>query len=204
MSRKLIILLHGVGSSGATMAPLGAAWQAAMPDTDVAAPDAPFGFDHGAGWQWFSLVGITPANRPERIVAARESFDRMLAAILTEHGLAGRLDEVVLAGFSQGAIMALDAVASGRWPVAAVVGFSGRLATPVPLTPAAQTPVMLIHGDADGAIPVAESVSAEAMLLAAGVAAKLHVLRGVGHTISPDGAAIAGRFIAEVLAEAPA
>ena len=198
MSRKLIILLHGVGSSGANIAPLGEAWHAAMPDTDFVAPDGPFGFDHGAGRQWFSLDGITPENRPGRVVAARESFDRTLAAILAARGLTHRLDRVVLAGFSQGAIMALDAVASGRWPVAAVVAFSGRLATPS-LTPAGQTPVMLIHGDADGAIPVAESIEAEARLLAAGVAAKLHVLAGVGHTISPAGAEMAGRFIASLL-----
>jgi phospholipase/carboxylesterase len=42
-----------------------------------------------------------------------------VASEIEKHGFAGRFDRIAFFGFSQGAIMALDAVASGRWPVRA-------------------------------------------------------------------------------------
>jgi phospholipase/carboxylesterase len=141
---------------------------------------------------------VTEADRPQRVADAREAFDQTIRAIIETHGLAGRLERVALVGFSQGSIMALDAVASGRWPVGAVVAFSGRLASPEPLAPATGTKVLLVHGDADPVIPAQESAQAEATLQTAGVDARHQRLRGLGHTISAEGAAIAGKFLDDV------
>lgn len=195
----LVILLHGAGSNGADMAPLADRLRPALPQAAFASPDAPAPFDGGPpGRQWFSVSGITPANRAGRIAAARDGFDRTLRGILAAHGLEGRPDLVALLGFSQGSIMALDAVASGRWPVAAVAAFSGRLATPAPLTPAAGTKVLLVHGSADPVIPATETQAADAALRAAGVTVASHILPGIGHTISQQGVALAARFLAGV------
>lgn len=95
--------------------------------------------------------------------------------------------------------MALDAVASGRWPVGAVVAFSLRLASPAPLTPALQTPALLIHGTIDPVMPIAEATNAKAVLTAAGVQTTLHLLPGVGHTITPEGVALAQDFLRQHL-----
>lgn len=196
----LVIFLHGVGSRGADLAGLGDLWRPQLPDTAFAAPDAPFAFDQGGpGRQWFSVRGVTVADRPQRVADAREAFDQTIREIVEANGLGDRLDRVAFVGFSQGSIMALDAVASGRWPVGAVVAFSGRLASPKPLTPATGTKVLLVHGDADPVIPAQESAQAEATLQAACVDARQQRLRGLGHTISAEGAAIAGNFLAEVL-----
>jgi phospholipase/carboxylesterase len=42
MSETLIILLHGVGSRGADLAPLGDHWQTVFPGLQTVSPDAPF------------------------------------------------------------------------------------------------------------------------------------------------------------------
>jgi phospholipase/carboxylesterase len=200
MSRGLVIFLHGVGSRGADLAPLGDAWRAVLPETAFAAPDAPFPFDQGgAGRQWFSVRGVTPANRADRVLAAREAFDQAIGGIVAAHGLEGRPDRVALVGFSQGSIMALDAVASGRWPVAAVVAFSGRLASPTPFRPATGSRVLLVHGDADPVMPVQEGLEAEALLKRAGVDVTLRRLPGLGHTISQQGTTAAGAFLSQAL-----
>jgi phospholipase/carboxylesterase len=199
LNRNLIILLHGVGSNGANLAPLGQAWQHKLSDTDFASPDGPFAFDHGPGRQWFSINGVTEANRPQRVAEARETFDEALHTIIAAHGLTDNLERVALVGFSQGSIMALDAVASGRWSVGAVVAFSGRLASPSPLTPVNTTPVLLIHGNADPVMPVSESQRAAATLRELGVDANVHILEGGAHSISPEGAALAEDFLARVL-----
>lgn len=116
MNTSLIILLHGVGSSGDDLLPLADAWKHQLPGCDFASPDAPTHSDFGQGYQWFSVVGVTEQNRPMCIQAARASFDTTLARLMAVRGLEGQPEKVVLVGFSQGATMALDAVASGRWP----------------------------------------------------------------------------------------
>lgn len=199
MTDGLVILLHGVGSSGDDLAGLGAHWAQTLPGMRFASPDAPHHFEHGAGWQWFSLAGVTPENRPARVAAAREAFDATIAAILEQHQMQDRLDRVVLVGFSQGSIMALDALVSGRWPVGGIVAFSGRLSSPLPHTPPLTTPVLLIHGSADGVIPQEECEAAVDKLSALGVQVSSQFEPGVGHTISAQGARRAGEYIAEVL-----
>jgi phospholipase/carboxylesterase len=196
MTPKLVIFLHGVGSQGAHLAPLGQVWQAAMPDTIFAAPDGPQAFDHGgAGRQWFSVRGVTVENRPARVVQARGDFDAVIGGIIASHGLTNRLHEVALVGFSQGSIMALDAVASGRWPVGAVVSLAGRLASPAPFAPASPTRIGLIHGDADPVMSLALAHKAKEALTLAGYEPQLDVVAGGAHTISAQEAGLALAFL---------
>lgn len=204
MSDQLVILLHGVGARGENLAGLGPIWTRSLPGTVFAAPDGPMPFDQGGpGRQWFSIRGVTEANRGARIVAARPAFDETLNRIIAARGFEGRLDRVALVGFSQGAIMALDALATGRWPVAAVVAYSGRLATPEALTPA-RTPALLIHGDADMAIPFTESLAAADRLKAAGADVRVEIEPRHYHGISPEGAAEGARFLAQAFGLHPA
>ena len=95
--------------------------------------------------------------------------------------------------------MALDARASGRWAVGAVVAFSGRLASPPPLAPATGTPLLLVHGDADPIMPSGESIRAAEQLKAAGVRARIAIEPGLGHQVSNAGLAEAARFLDEML-----
>lgn len=199
MAKALVIFLHGVGSNGDDLAPIGRHWATLLPDVIFAAPNAPEPFAAGSGWQWFSLADVTPENRPGRVRAARAAFDATLSEIVAQHGFADRWQDVVLVGFSQGSIMALDALASGRYPLAGVVAFSGRLAIDCELTPQAHVPALLIHGQADEVIPWQESESAAARLRAAAVPVDARFEPATGHTISAQGAMHAAAFIGQCL-----
>ena len=99
--------------------------------------------------------------------------------------------------------MALDAVASGRWPVAAVVAASGRLPGAVdPLAAAAATPVLLLHGEADATVPAEESRHAATRLKAAGFPVETRFYPRLGHAISAEGVEAAGAFLARALTPA--
>jgi phospholipase/carboxylesterase len=198
MHPSLVIFLHGVRADGSQLAPLGDGWRTILPGAAFAAPDAPFEGPRG-GRQWFSLDGVTRESRPQRLAAARPAFDALLESVVADHGLSGDLSRVALVGFSQGAMMALDALVSGRWPVAAVVAFSGRLASPPPLAPRPGAAVLLIHGADDPAIPCQESRDAAAALQQLGVKTQVRILPGVSHKVAPEGAALAGAFLAECL-----
>lgn len=197
MSTGLIVFLHGVGSHGASFSSLAAQWADEFPATAFATPNAPFAFDLAPdGRQWFSIKGVTEHNRAERIVAARQSFDDLLRACIADAGFEDRLEQVVLVGFSQGSIMALDAVISGRWSVVGVVAFSGGpLASLPPYAPATEEPVLLVHGDADGIMPVQEAAGAVQILTRLGMSVVGDILPDVGHTLSSRGTARALEFV---------
>ncbi len=197
---SLVVMLHGVRSSGRDLAPLASELRKSLPQALLVAPDAVNLSDEGPGRQWFSVANITDENRPQRVAGARADFDAVLAERLDHVGLADQLDRVALVGFSQGAIMALDAIATGRWPVAAVVAFSGRLASPGALSPARGARALLIHGAADPVIPAQATLEAAERLREAGVSVECHIEPAFGHSIPPAGAALAGAFLAAALA----
>lgn len=165
------IFLHGVGSTGAAMRPLA---ESLGVTATAHFPDGPHPFDMGQGRQWFSVKGVTEANRPDRIKAAMPEFRAVIESF-------GDPADSVLVGFSQGAIMALHAAAEGL-PVRAVFALSGRLAGPV----AAQDdwpPITLVHGAADPVIAGKMALATDGWLKAAGASPTLHLFEGLGHGV---------------------
>lgn len=197
--KKLIVLLHGVGSSGTDLQALGRYWSQALDDVIIATPDGPSPFDMGSGFQWFSVNGITDETRAARIAEARIAFNATINGLLEKYDVQPGRDKLVLSGFSQGAIMSLDALVNAQWPLAAVVAFSGRLASAQPWYPAPHTPVLLVHGASDPVIHYQQSQRAAEQLGAAGVDVDTYFEPGVPHTITANGAMKAANFLLPLL-----
>ncbi|WP_158270668.1 hypothetical protein [Limnohabitans sp. Bal53] len=73
-STQLVLLFHGVGSSARDLAPVGRALAQAQPQATVVSVDAPHPPQLGRGKEWFSVVGVTEENRPQRIAQAMPMF----------------------------------------------------------------------------------------------------------------------------------
>lgn len=168
---KRVILLHGVGGTGASMQPLADALALSVP---AHCPDGPELFDMGPGRQWFSVKDVTEENRPARVAAAMPAVTRTIEGF-------GDPRDSLLIGFSQGAIMALHAVAAGL-PAAGVFALSGRLAGPI-ADRANWPPITLLHGSADPVMPPAIARATEIWLKAAGANPELLIFNGLGHSI---------------------
>lgn len=197
MSSKtaLVIFLHGIGGSGSSMSPIAAAWRASMPEVAFAAPDAPFPYPHGAGHQWFGVDGRE--LQPDRIKSVRDAFDRIIEKEVARHGMAMR--RVGFVGVSQGAIVGLDAVASGRWQVGALVSIAGLL-PPIPISrKVTGTPLCLIHGELDQTISADETLKATKRLFAAGATLESHIVPAIGHTVSQEELDLARAFLKRTL-----
>ena len=176
--------------------PLASSWRAALPGVRFAAPDAPF--HHPRGHEWFAVDGSQ--LRPDRIQAIRDAFDEVVNQTIRREGFDQTHDRIAFVGVSQGAIVALDAVASGRWQIGALVSFAGLL-PPMPISSkSSKTPVLLVHGQQDGTIPPMASTIAASQLKGAGFQGELDLLPGVGHTVSADGAERALGFLRKTLA----
>lgn len=180
---SLIVLLHGVGQTPADMAPLADLIAAHDPQARVAAPPAVHPCDRGGtGFQWMSVAGITEENRPGRIRAALPAFVATIEALQRAHGVGA--DDSVLAGFSQGAIMAL-AACRDRYLARHVVAIAGRCA-PLPDAWERRTAVTLVHGRMDRTVPVQHSERMFERLAALGADVRLDVVpRAVHLLVSP-------------------
>lgn len=177
-ARQLVLLFHGVGASPEGFDALAPAL--AQDDRWVVAVRSPFACDLGSGWQWFSVQGVTEANRPARVAQAMPHFAAAVQGWQARTGLGA--GQTVLAGFSQGAIMALESTQGGEPLAARVVAMSGRFAAPPRQAPAGLA-WRFIHGAQDPVIPAACSTEAAAQLQAFGADARADVLPGLGHGI---------------------
>ena len=182
-TEQLMLLLHGVGGDGASMAPLAQALRAEFPQAALVAPDGFEPFDGGGrGRQWFSVRGVTEANRPERVAAALPPLAAWVRA--TQARLRVAPAATALVGFSQGAILALELAALEDGLVGRVLAFSGRYAR-LPETAPRHTTLHLFHGGADPAMPALHARSALAHLAAIGGDATVDIAEGVGHELHP-------------------
>lgn len=187
---QLILLFHGVGASAASMTALGQAYARAFPQALVAAVEAPLPSALAPGGrQWFSVTDVTEDNRPERVTAALPAFEHAVRHWQQEAGVdaAG----TALVGFSQGAIMALEAALQPAPVAARVIAIGGRFAR-LPEQPLhAGSTVHLLHGKTDAVLPYRHTVDAALRLRTLGADFTADVLPFVGHELHPELVALA-------------
>ncbi len=191
-ARQLVALLHGVGADGADLIGLAPVLSQALPDAAFVAPDAPFPCDMAPfGRQWFSLQDRSPARLAAGVRAAEPALRAFVDAELSRLSLPA--SALALAGFSQGAMMALHTGLRLPEPPAAILAYSGALLAPesLPAEVVARPPppVLLVHGELDGVVPVRASRMAEAALLAAGVPVEALYIPRLDHSIDESGLA---------------
>jgi phospholipase/carboxylesterase len=178
---QLVLLFHGVGSSAANLVPVGEAIAHARGDAMVVSVDGPHPSTLGSGREWFSVVGITEQNRPQRIAQAMPLFQDAVAQWQRSSGIGA--EGTALVGFSQGAILALESTQVDAAPMAGqVVALAGRFAQPVRRAPQGMR-LHLIHGEQDAVVPASSSVEGARALQALGGDVTLDLLPGLGHGI---------------------
>uniref|UniRef100_A0A182T4D1 N-acetyltransferase domain-containing protein n=1 Tax=Anopheles maculatus TaxID=74869 RepID=A0A182T4D1_9DIPT len=73
-AEQLILLFHGVGDNPVAMGEIGSYFAKDFPQALVVSIGGPFAFGQGNGRQWFSVQGVTEANRAERIAEVMPTF----------------------------------------------------------------------------------------------------------------------------------
>lgn len=181
----LFLLFHDVGANAEHLAVLATRLAQEYPQAAVLCIDAPDEFDaasgHG-GRQWFSIRGVTDENRPARVAAALPRFIATVRALQLRFAI--EWPRTALFGFSQGAIMALEAAQAEPELAGRVIAFAGRYAT-LPAHAPRDTCVHLLHGLDDTVMPHGPVVAAARQLVALGADVTADVLPQVGHELDP-------------------
>lgn len=193
---RLVVLLHGIAARGNDVLYLAQSWQAILPEAQFIAPDAPFPCDYLPDRrQWFSLEDRAPEKLLAGLREATLLLNRFLDELLADLGLGD--SRLALAGFSQGAAMALYAGLRRQNQIAGVAAFSGYLPSAGGLYGdiRSRPPVLLVHGEADDVVPFQAMASTKSMLEKAGVPVKAAARPGLGHAIDGAAIALAGDFL---------
>lgn len=193
----IAVLLHGFGASAEDLAPL--ATELEVPSARFVFPDAPLEISgvYGAARAWWMLDlarledelargaprdyrDEVPAGLPEARAQVLRLLDQLEARFATPQ------TRLVLGGFSQGAMLALDVALHRARPPDGLVLLSGTLVNEAEWRPRFPSlrgvPVLLSHGRTDGLLPYAAAESLRDRLRAAGAALEWHPFLG-GHEI---------------------
>jgi len=207
------VLLHGFGASGDDLVPLAdelSRGARGAPPIRYVFPEAPLeiggGYGDARAWWMLDLLRLeeelrrgVPLDRraevPEGLPAARVHVLRLLDQLEARAGAPVR---IILGGFSQGAMLALDAALHRDRPPAGLILMSGSLINEAEWRPRLASlrgvPVLQSHGRADPLLSYAAAEALRDLLRDAGAEVQWHPFVG-GHEIPRIVVAAAGAFL---------
>ena len=188
---KLVIFLHGYGADGKDLIDLANPFSMALPNATFISPDAPFPCAMSPqGRQWFAIEEIP--------MGAIQASNNLLSLIEKEAMSVGlNFKDVILIGFSQGAMMAMQCLLISKHQLAGIIGYSGALR--LENVQAAKdniiddkhkffsTPVLLVHGEQDEVVPFISLEKSKLLLDQVGFDTNIFARPNLGHGIDPDG-----------------
>src|SRR5690606_34399468 len=133
----LFVLLHGESADPEQLLPLADALKQAFPLSLVILPYAfekgpctqrDTSTDEAAGYYWIDPVGLNQDNYADRVAQKLPQLVEQIRQIQKAYNLSGQ--QTALAGFSQGASMALEASHAQPDLAGRVLAFSGLYASP--------------------------------------------------------------------------
>jgi phospholipase/carboxylesterase len=198
--KQLVVLCHGLGADGFDLIDLAPSWAEAVPDALFASVHAPDEHFSGFGRQWWPVGDRRPEVMEAGVRRAAEFLDAFLDAELARLGLPAT--EYALMGFSQGAMTVLFTGPRRAVGPRAILAFSGALIAPDTLAAERRNdaPVLIVHGEADGQVPVQRSRDAEAVLRADGVPVEALYVQNLGHGIDDSGIALGAQALRRAFA----
>jgi phospholipase/carboxylesterase len=202
-----IIWLHGLGADGFDFVPLVRELQV------LGAPAARYIFPHAperavtinGGYvmrAWYDILGPQMDAR-EDPAGIRQSQDQVQALIEREVERGTARSRIVLAGFSQGGAITLQAGLRQREPLAALVVLSAYLplassAAAEATAPARAMPIFMAHGRDDTVVPIDWAQASRDALNRLGCRVQWHEY-AIPHSVSEEEMRDLARFLREAL-----
>jgi phospholipase/carboxylesterase len=192
--RGTVIWMHGLGADGWDFVPI--VRELGLP------PDLPLRFvfphaderavtiNNGAVMRaWYDIVMMDLGRKADER-GIRASHGQVEALIAREKARGVPAASIVLAGFSQGGVMALHAGLRHAEPLAGIMALSTYLALEDSLSTEASaanraTPILMAHGSADSVIPLSLADASRKALVARGYRVEWHAYP-MPHSVCPE------------------
>jgi predicted esterase len=194
----LVILLHGRGGSAADILSL-----MHTLDPEIAGLKLAWLAPEAAGRTWYPNSFLAPREANEPYLSSALARVGSLVAQANSEGIP--TERIVLGGFSQGACLTSEFVASHPARYAGMIAFTGGLVGPLgsPLAHAgdlAGTPALLLSGDPDPHVPISRVEETAAVLTEMNAKVTLKRYPGRTHRVSQDEAELSRALLQEVFA----
>jgi phospholipase/carboxylesterase len=188
----LLVLLHGHGADEHDLLPMVLRLD---PRLAIASVRAPIRIREGS-YSWMN--GNSDADLDEARRAVLESIDHVVSSTGADAG------RVYVAGFSQGAMLALALALTEPQKIAGAAVLSGRLAGAIrdhaaPLDQLRGFPILVTHGTEDRQIPVRSAREIRQALKGLPVNLEYHEFDGIGHSVSDQAVSVLDRWLRERL-----
>jgi phospholipase/carboxylesterase len=193
---KLLVFLHGVGSDGHDLISLADEFANILPNAIFLSPNAPFPYDaYPMGYQWFSLNDRSPEKLYQGIKIALPILQNYIDENLSKYNLSYK--DLILIGFSQGTMMALQLAPRLEEECFAVIGFSGALINPIELEKEKKSnpPICLIHGEEDQVVTAAQHKYSVTHLKKMNLLSEEYLIKGLAHSINSKALKFAQDFL---------
>jgi phospholipase/carboxylesterase len=176
--KRLLVMLHGAGSSAGAMVPAAIAWQLKFRSAEALLLQGPHGGPDGQRyWVDPAEYPVSPASIASAADAARRRIGEQQSALC----LPAR--DTLVVGFSQGASVALEMTFAVAPCAALTIAYAGRLYRVPALQDRVSGLIHLLHGGADSVVPAVYGEIALRRLRAAGARVSLELLPDEGHAV---------------------
>lgn len=196
---NIFILLHGYGSDNEDLLGLGMQFRDLLPNTAFIAVNGPWTADMGGGYQWFSLRTMNLFSILKEIKISHGLLNRLIDEQLKRFSLENK--NLLIGGFSQGAIMSLYTGIRRTSNPLGILSFSGMMPDTIETLKRelkSKPETLLIHGTADRTVPFNSLEKAENLLREFDIPYEAHAIQDMGHTINDEAIYYAREFIKKI------
>lgn len=193
---NVLILLHGYGSNNQDFLNLGVQVMDLLPNTAIISVNGPWKSEVGDGYQWFSLKTMNLFSILKEIKIASSLLNKFIDSQLKRFNLEDK--NLILGGFSQGAMLSLYTGLRRENTPFAVLSFSGMVPDTMETLKKeikSKPNILLIHGTADKTVPYNSLEKAEYLLREFDVPFEAYSVQDMGHTINDEALEDAREFI---------
>ena len=182
-SAQLILLFHAAGADAASLLPLGMRLCEAFPQATIVSLQADTAAAGPKGFEWFSAIGVTDDNRPQRMAQSLPALQTAVGDWQQRSGVG--ITATALVGVSHGAEVVLELCKLQPALASRAVAIGGRFTT-LPDGPPTVATIHFLHGKLDALTHYRHSVMAAHHLRDMGCDVTAEVLPFVGDALHPD------------------
>ena len=197
---SLIFLLHGIGADALDLIPLAKHWSTTLKKTKFYSLNAPYPYKLASfGRQWFDLEDRDQTRILKEIELVKPMITTFIKKKLKKYNL--QYKDLILIGFSQGTMVALNLALTIKEELRGVLGYSGGviLTKSGKIEINSKPKICLIHGKEDEVVPKKMMESTELVLKNSNIDINTYLIENLGHSINEEGLGIGQNFLVKYL-----